>query len=86
MEQEQTRLTLNIDNARSELATLNTLLQRLVVTERSSVSNASLLEPAQVPVKNSGGSKKIYLASGILLGGLLASTYNFWQQQFASKS
>ena len=86
LEQEQTRLTLNIDNARSELETLNQLLQRLVVTERSSVSNASLIEPAQVPIGEAGGGMRIYLASGILLGGLLASTYNFWQQQFASKS
>ena len=86
LEQEQTRLERNIESSRNELASLSQLLQRLVVTERSSVSNARLIEPAQTPSGPSGGGTRIYLASGILLGGLLASTYNFWQQQVSSKS
>ncbi|MGK7912748.1 MAG: GumC family protein [Synechococcus sp.] len=86
LEQEQSRLVRNIESSRDELTSLNQLLQRLVVTERSSVSNANLIEPAETPVAPSGGGMRIYLASGILLGGLLASTYNFWQQQASSKS
>lgn len=86
LEQEQSRLEENIASSRGELTNLNQLLQRLVVTERSSVSNASLIEPAATPVSPSGGGMRIYLASGILLGGLLASTYNFWQQQASSRT
>lgn len=86
LEGEQSRLQLQIQADEEELAFINEQLQRLVVAERSTVGNASLIETAQPPTGPAGSNMRVFIVGGILLGGLCASTYNFWQQQFATDS
>lgn len=77
LEQEQRELERQLDAAQ---ATYNLLLQRLQevrVAENQNVGNISVIQPAEAPSAPVGSNKKLYLAAGLFVGGLLAVAVAF---------